>query len=101
MARIKTASASAGRTRVMPLDAETWLTVAASLDLSPQQKRIVELLLRGMRDKQIANELELSVPTVRTYLGRIFLKVEVQDRVELILRIFGTAQSLAVRHSDR
>jgi DNA-binding NarL/FixJ family response regulator len=83
-----------------PLDAKTWAAVAKTLDLSPQQERIVALLLRGMRDKQIAGELGLSVPTVRTYFGRIFLRLGVQDRVELILRVFSIANSVAKRHHD-
>lgn len=86
----------------LPLDPALWAAVAKELRLAPQQERIVALLLRGMRDKQIARELGLSVPTVRTYLGRIFLRLGVQDRVELILRVFATAQSAvsAKRHRD-
>lgn len=78
----------------LPLDADIWAEVATVLELSPQQTRIVELLLRGRRDKQIARELQLTVPTVRTYLGRIFARLGVQDRIELILRVFTAAHSL-------
>lgn len=78
----------------LPLASETWDQVADSLSLSPQQKRIVELILRGMQDKQIALEMKLSVPTVRTYLGRIFARTGVRDRVELLLRIFAASQKI-------
>lgn len=78
----------------LPLDPSIWVEVADVLELSPQQARIVELLLRGRRDKQIALELGLGVPTVRTYLGRIFLRVAVEDRVGLILRVFAVAQEI-------
>jgi DNA-binding NarL/FixJ family response regulator len=53
-----------------------------------RNRRIVELILRGMMDKQIAQTLGLSVSTVRTHLGRIFTRLSVADRVELILHIF-------------
>lgn len=76
-----------------------WREIVRELKLSPQQARIVESLLRGMRDKQIAATLGLSVPTVRTYLGRIFMKVGVQDRVELILRVFAMAQGARPKSS--
>lgn len=66
-----------------------WDEVVGALSLSPQQARIVELLLCGKRDKQIATALGLTVPTVRTYLARIFVRAGVQDRVELILRVFA------------
>jgi DNA-binding NarL/FixJ family response regulator len=76
----------------LPMADATWRRVAKELDLSPQQLRIVELLLRAQRDKAIATTLGLSVPTVRTYLGRIFDRVGVADRMELVLRVFALAQ---------
>lgn len=81
----------------LPLPADVWAKVVQSLALSPQQARIVEALLRGMRDKQIAHEIGLTTPTVRTYLGRIFRRVGVKDRVELILRVFSIAYALGSR----
>lgn len=78
--------------RELPCDRQLWLAIAAELALSPQQQRIVELLLLGYQDKQIAEELKLSVPTVRTYLKRIFDRVGVADRVELLLHVFAMAQ---------
>jgi len=75
-----------------PMDDVTWKSIAKQLALSPQQTRIVELILRGQQDKEIAAELELSIPTVRTYLSRIFDRTEVTDRLKLVLRIFAMAQ---------
>lgn len=75
------------------MDKATWQRVANDLLLSPQQTRIVELILRGHQDKEIAAELSLSVPTVRTYLTRIFARTEVVDRMALVLRIFAMAQA--------
>lgn len=79
----------------LPLAAEQWEAVAHSLEFSPQQSRIVELLLRGFKDKQIAAELHLGVPTIRTYLKRIFDRLGVSDRVELILRVFAVAREIS------
>ena len=84
---------------VFPMNAETWHSVAETLSLSPQQARIVELILCGKQDKQIASELELSVPTVRTYLKRIFDRTETSDRLSLVLYIFAIAQEMtAAQH---
>ncbi|MGE0366577.1 MAG: response regulator transcription factor [Phycisphaerales bacterium] len=77
-----------------PFTETVWLHVALALRLAPQQSRIVELLLQGKRDKQIATELGLTIPTVRTYLARTFQRVGVADRVELILRVFAVAEQL-------
>lgn len=87
-----TAQASA---RPLPIDEAAWRRAVEALGLSPQQARIVELLLRGMRDKQIAAELHLSVPTIRTYLARVFQRANVCDRVELILRVVAVSREPA------
>jgi DNA-binding CsgD family transcriptional regulator len=81
------------RNDVPELDIEEWHPIIRSLGLSGRQGRIVELILQGMRDKQIAAELDLSIHTVRTYLNRIFDKVGVDDRFELLLRILASRKS--------
>lgn len=75
----------------IPLDPEVWQQVVIRLRLAPQHVRMVELLLQGKRDKQIVQELGIKLPTLRTYFRRTFDRVEVADRVELILRVFTVA----------
>ncbi len=65
-----------------------WADLHRDLGLSRRQAQIVERLLCGRSDKQIARELEMSVPTVRTHLGRLFMRFGVADRCELILHMF-------------
>ena len=65
-----------------------WAGVVRAFEFSPQQGRIVEQILLGKRDKQIAAELGLSTWTVRTHLTKIFVRLGVSDRAELLLRIF-------------
>ncbi len=84
----------------MPLTAEEWRHVVHALTLTPQQARIVELLLRGCRDKQIAEAMGLRVPTVRTHLRSVFRGVGVADRMELVLRVFHESRNHAVRGRD-
>ncbi|MBX3424269.1 MAG: helix-turn-helix transcriptional regulator [Pirellulales bacterium] len=82
----------------LPCDAATWKRVAERLALSPQQKRIVELILCGKQDRDIAETLGLTVPTVRTYLTRVFARVGVTDRMDLVLQVFALAvEEAAVR----
>jgi DNA-binding CsgD family transcriptional regulator len=57
--------------------------------LSTQQATLVRLLLEGMRDKEIARHMSLGVPTVRTYLSRIFARTAAEDRVDLLLQVFA------------
>ncbi|HEX2837341.1 MAG TPA: helix-turn-helix transcriptional regulator [Phycisphaerales bacterium] len=79
---------------VLPLDAQTWDAVVVQLGLAPQQERVVRLIVCGARDKRIASELGLKLPTVRTYLDRIYRRVGVRDRLELVVKVFTTAHAL-------
>ena len=67
-----------------------WKELDRELALTSRQGQIVRCVVRGFSDKQIAADLGLSIPTVRTHLGRLFNRLELQDRVELILHVFGT-----------
>lgn len=74
------------------LSADAWQHIVAELHLSPQQARIVALILQGKQDKEIAAELHLNRYTIRTYLRRVFDRVELEDRMALVLRIFALCQ---------
>lgn len=74
-----------------PLSIREWDVVVQTLDLAPQQERIVRLLMRSKRDKQIAREMGLAVPTVRSHLERIYARVGVSDRMELVHRVYAIA----------
>ncbi len=75
------------------LDAHEWRRVFGSLRLSRQQTRIVALVLEARSDKQIASELDLRLPTVRTYLRRLYHRNGCNSRVGLVLRVFACLRS--------
>ena len=66
-----------------------WEVLAEELSLSPRQYQIVQHLFHGKSDKQIAKEVGIALPTVRTHLGRLFAKFNIQDRNELILYVIS------------
>ncbi len=53
--------------------------------LSQREEKVVRLVAEGLTNKQISAELELSEHTVRNYLFKIFDKLGVSTRVELVL----------------
>lgn len=53
--------------------------------LSKRESDVVELVAEGMTNRQISAELNLSEHTIRNYLFRIFDKLGVSTRVELVL----------------
>lgn len=85
--------------QTLPMDPAIWSEVVAILGFSPQQARIVELVLSATSDKQIAQRLCLSVDTVRTYLKRIYARFRVSGRVELVVRVFVTALEITERNA--
>jgi DNA-binding NarL/FixJ family response regulator len=82
------------------LTSAEWTAVIRSLHLAPQQVRVVALILQGKKDKQIAQALGVKVATVRTHLGRLFARVGVADRVELILHVFWLCRALSACPQD-
>lgn len=57
--------------------------------LTPRERDVVGLLVAGSSTRAIASETGLTVSTVNTYLKRIFAKLGVHSRVELVARLAG------------
>lgn len=55
----------------------------ADQHLTERELDVARLVARGRTNQQIADELHLSHETVRTYLKRMFSKLDVSDRTEL------------------
>jgi DNA-binding CsgD family transcriptional regulator len=54
--------------------------------LSPREQEIVRLVAKGLPNKAIAAVLDISSWTVATHLRRIFAKLEVSTRAEMVAR---------------
>jgi DNA-binding NarL/FixJ family response regulator len=62
------------------------LTARAPLrEPSDRQLRIIELVARGMKNREIAEELGISNKVVKNYLSNIYDKIGVNNRVQLAL----------------
>ncbi len=53
--------------------------------LTPQQLRVFMMLTKGLLNKQIAAEIEVSEATVRTHMTAIFRKLGVRNRTQAVL----------------
>ena len=53
--------------------------------LTPREEQVVALVAEGLGNRQVARELNLSEHTVKKYLFRIFEKLGISSRVELVL----------------
>jgi DNA-binding CsgD family transcriptional regulator len=54
---------------------------------SKREQEVLELVLQGKSNKQIAFSLDISVRTVEFHLKNIYAKFQVSSRVELILKL--------------
>jgi len=54
--------------------------------LTPREKEVLDLVVAGLLNKQIADELSISIDTIRTYLRRIYEKLHVQSRTEAVAK---------------
>ena len=54
--------------------------------LSPREQEVLDLLARGYLYKEIADSLNISVPTVNTYIRRIYEKLHVRSRAQAVAR---------------
>ena len=52
--------------------------------LTRRELDVVRLLARGYTNRQIADELELSVRTVETHRANVMTKLELSSRAELV-----------------
>ena len=55
-------------------------------DLSQRERQVLDGLAAGRVYKQIADELGVSINTVRTYIRRIYEKLHVQSRTEAVAK---------------
>jgi DNA-binding NarL/FixJ family response regulator len=54
--------------------------------LSPREEAVLNCLAKGLTYKQIADQLNISIDTIRTYLRRVYEKLHVQSRTEAVAK---------------
>jgi len=55
-------------------------------DLSPREQEVLDLLARGFLYKEIAERLNISIPTVNTYVRRMYEKLHVRSRAQAVAK---------------
>jgi len=71
-------------------------------ELSPREQEVLELLARGYLYKEIAERLNITVPTVNTYVRRMYEKLHVRSRAQAVAKYAhlsrGERPSAEARH---
>jgi LuxR family maltose regulon positive regulatory protein len=73
---------AAGETRLLPGEEKATGLVALPEALSPQELRVLRLLVAGNSNAEIASELVVSVNTVRSHVQNLYRKLDVNSRVQ-------------------
>ncbi|HPC62324.1 MAG TPA: response regulator transcription factor [Verrucomicrobiota bacterium] len=61
--------------------------------LSPREQEVLDLLARGYLYKEIAERLNISIPTVNTYVRRMYEKLHVRSRAQAVAKYAHLAGS--------
>lgn len=57
--------------------------------LSPRENEVLQLLAEGLLYKEIAEQLSISIATVRQHIHKIYYKLHVQNRTEALNKVYG------------
>jgi len=56
-----------------------------NLDLSPREREVLSLMVRGESNKEIANELGITEATVKCHVSVILQRLSVNDRTQAVI----------------
>ena len=59
-------------------------------DLTAREREVLHLLVRGLSNTEICDELVISDATAKTHVARILHKLGVRDRVQVVIRAYET-----------
>lgn len=57
--------------------------------LSEREREILDYLARGLRYKEIASRINVSIETVRTHIRNVYEKLQVSSRTDALNKVYG------------
>lgn len=57
-----------------------------SPELSPRQTQVIRMICRGLANKEIASELDITVDTVERHISAIFVRLGAVNRAQAAFR---------------
>ncbi len=78
------------------LSDRAWHEIARTLDITKRELQIVQAVFDNQHETEIAKRFKLSPHTVHMHMNRLFKKLNVTSRTELVLRIMQEMVALTL-----
>ena len=67
------------------LSEEAWVEIAGSLKLSPREQQLIRAVFNNLTESAVAENLSISPHTVHSHMNRLFKKLQVTTRAQMVL----------------
>lgn len=72
-----------------------------SLDLTNRELTVLNLIINGFKNKEIAKDFKTSVRTIEKYVSRLLTKTNTKNRIELLKFVYSNKIYLRANDGDR